>query len=87
MANIKSSKKDIRRIITRTNRNRSVKSKLKTLHKKWQEALSNKNAAETEQSMRDYISALEKASKRNLIHRNKVSRHKSICMQKTKQLA
>lgn len=70
MANLKSSKKDIRRIARRTERNTVVSSRLKTLRKK---ALgeaddSNKQA---------YSSALDKAVKSGVIHKNKASREKS----------
>ena len=85
MANIKSSKKDIRRIITRTERNRHIKSKLKTLYKKWQQAAANKDVEEAKASMKVYISALDKASKKNIVHRNKVNRRKSLCMKRTEQ--
>ncbi len=70
MANLKSSKKDIRRIAARTARNAAVKSRLKTLRKKALGEAPTENKAE-------YASALDKAVKAGVIHRNKAAREKS----------
>jgi small subunit ribosomal protein S20 len=70
MANLKSSKKDVRRIGRRTERNRAVKTKLKTLRKKVVAEASDSNKT-------DYVSALDKAAKTGIIHPNKVDREKS----------
>ena len=80
MANIKSSKKDIRRIAKRTPHNRQVRTRLKTLQKKWKSAGSGDDPASKE-AARVYVSALDKAAKRNIIHPNKASRQKSACAQ------
>jgi small subunit ribosomal protein S20 len=70
MANLKSSKKDIRRIARRTERNTIVSSRLKTLRKKaLGEAPAEDKAA--------YASALDKAVKTGVIHRNKANSEKS----------
>lgn len=70
MANLKSSKKDIRRIVRRTERNAAVKSRLKTLRKKaLGEAPAEDKAA--------YASAIDKAVKSGVVHKNKASREKS----------
>lgn len=70
MANLKSSKKDIRRIVRRTERNTATSSRLKTLRKK---ALGE--ASDTDKSA--YASALDKAVKSGVIHKNKANREKS----------
>lgn len=70
MANLKSSKKDIRRISRRTERNTAVKSRLKTLRK------SAVGEASPDVKKR-YASALDKAVKAGVIHPNKASREKS----------
>lgn len=70
MANLKSSKKDIRRISRRTERNGAARSQLKTLRK----------SAVGEASAEDksaYASALDKAVKGGVIHPNKANREKS----------
>lgn len=70
MANLKSSKKDIRRITRRTERNTAVKSRLKTLRKRAVgEATPEDKAA--------YASALDKAVKSGVIHKNKADTEKS----------
>jgi small subunit ribosomal protein S20 len=76
MANIKSSKKDIRRIARRTERNRQVRSRLKTLQKQAAAASQSDDANAAGEAARAYVSALEKASKSNVVHPNKVSRAK-----------
>ncbi len=70
MANLKSSQKDTRRIARRTERNRAVKSRLKTLRKKLV-------AEQTDDNKVAYESALDKAVKSGVVHPNKVSREKS----------
>lgn len=74
MANLKSSKKNTRKIAKQTARNRQVKSKIKTLRKnvKLAEKPEDKKAA-----ARLLVSALDKAAKTNVIHANKARRHKS----------
>ena len=70
MANLKSSKKDVRRIAKRTERNRAVKSRLKTLRKKLVTEVNDENKAA-------YASAVDKAVKAGVLHPNKASREKS----------
>ena len=76
---LKSSIKDTRRIITRTARNRTIKSRLKTLRQNLSESVENKDKTEIKEAAKNYVSALDKAVKRGIIHRNKASRHKSEC--------
>ncbi|HCJ12510.1 MAG: 30S ribosomal protein S20 [Verrucomicrobia bacterium GWF2_51_19] len=77
MANKRASKKSIRQTIKRTERNRQVRSKLKTMQKKVAAAAQSGNAAEVKACSEAYISALDKAVKINIVHPNKASRHKS----------
>ena len=70
MANLKSSKKDIRRIAARTERNTVTKSRIKTLRKK---AIGDASVADKGA----YASALDKAVKSGVVHKNKVAREKS----------
>ena len=70
MANLKSSKKDIRRIARRTERNTATRSRLKTLRKK---AIGE--ASDADKSA--YASAVDKAVKAGVMHKNKASREKS----------
>ena len=71
MANLKSSKKDVRRIETRSARNRGVKSRLKSLAKK------AAAPGAGEEDRRVYVSALDRAAKSGVIHENRAKRQKS----------
>jgi small subunit ribosomal protein S20 len=77
MANTKSAEKNARKNSSRYERNRAVKTKLKTLEKKFQSSLESKDGEETRESARIFISALDKAAKSALVHRNKVARKKA----------
>lgn len=81
MANKKSALKYIRKTEGRTLRNRQVKSRLKTLSKKVDAAAQQGDQEKLRASVRQFISALDKACKNNLVHPNKVARHKSRCAQ------
>lgn len=79
MANTKSALKYIRKTETRTLRNRQVKSRLKTLSKKVEAAVEVNDKDALVLAVRIYISALDKAGKIGLVHRNKIARHKARC--------
>ena len=79
MANIKSSIKDIRKTRTRTARNRTVRSELKTLIKKFRDARDGEDAEAKKTAARELVSALDKAAKRNIVHANLARRHKANC--------
>ena len=79
MANSKSALKNIRKNKARYLRNRTVTSRLKTLEKAFVTAIENKNQDEAKSAATVFLSALDKASKSNLVHQNKVSRKKSRC--------
>jgi len=77
MANLKASKKDIKNIKKRTARNRQIKTSLKSLEKKVKSLIQNQKPSEDIlKTTRKYISSLDKASKKNIIHRNKANRLK-----------
>lgn len=75
MANLQASKKDIRKIAKRTLRNRMIRSELKSLGQRLRKAAGDPEAAQL--LARNYVSALDKAAKRGVIHRNKAIRQKS----------
>ena len=77
MANIKSARKDIRRSAKRGQRNRQVCSRLKTLGKKVRKLVEQEDMSLFEPVSREYVSALDKAAKKGIIHRNKAIRVKS----------
>ena len=78
MANTKSAIKNHRKTIARTLHNRSRKSRIKTLAKKVQELAADGSDKEALKSAAiDFMSAMDKAAKTNLIHANKASRAKA----------
>ena len=79
MANSKSALKTIRKNKARYLRNRAVASKLKTLEKHFVGAVEGKNKDEATKAGTAFISALEKANKANIVHKNKIARKKSRC--------
>ena len=79
MANSKSALKNIRKNKARHLRNRAVASKLKTLEKHFVGAVEGKNKDEATKAGTAFISALEKANKTNIVHKNKIARKKSRC--------
>lgn len=77
MANLKASKKNIRRIAKETSRNRTVKSTLKTLAKKVLLGAKGEDKEGLKSAAVEFVSLLDKAAKRNIIHPNKASRQKA----------
>lgn len=78
MANLKSSKKDIKRIAKRTLVNKSVKSSLKTYVKKAKAAAGD--AEKGEAALSTAVKALDKAAQRGIIHKKQAARRKSRLM-------
>jgi len=79
MANTQSALKNIRKNRTNYLRNRSASSKLKTLEKNFLSAVEKKDKDASQLSAKNLISALDKATKSNLVHPNKVARKKASC--------
>ncbi len=79
MANTQSALKNIRKNRTNYLRNRSAASRLKTLEKNFLSQVEEKNQSGATAAAASLISALDRACKGNLIHRNKVARKKSRC--------
>ncbi len=81
MPNTKSAKKDL--LISRRNheRNRSVKSRLKTLRTKATAAIKT-DAASSLGAVKDALKALDSAATKGIIHPNTAARRKSRLMKK-----
>jgi small subunit ribosomal protein S20 len=79
MANLRSSKKDIRRSARHSARNRSVRMALRTLAKKVANLRAGEDSTATRSAAIAYVSALDRAAKKGIIHRNRASRGKSAC--------
>ena len=74
MANIKSAKKRILVTATRTARNKSMKSAVKTSIKKVEAAVAAKNKEEAQTALVNAISTIAKAAKKGVYHKNNAAR-------------
>jgi small subunit ribosomal protein S20 len=77
VANLKSSKKDIRKAEKRRIRNKAQKTYLRTLKKKINKFLEEGKLEEAKQTFRIYCRYLDRASRKKLIHRRQADRRKS----------
>ena len=77
MANTRSAAKQARASLRRGAQNKSIKSRLHTLEKKFLAAVAAKKAEDANAVYRLLTSALDKAAKTQVIHRNNASRKKS----------
>jgi small subunit ribosomal protein S20 len=77
MANTKSAIKAARKSLRFTDRNRGTKTRLKTLRKRLDALIAAKDAAGTKSAAAAYVSAMDKAAKVGVVHRNAASRAKS----------
>lgn len=80
MANIKSQIKRNKTNEKRRIRNKGVRSRMHTMEKAAVEAAGTDSADET---LRNAISAIDKAAQRNVIHKNAAARRKSRLIKKT----
>ncbi len=74
MANIKSAKKRIKVIETKTLRNKMIKSKIKTLTKKVNAAVAAGNKETSLVAFKEAEVALKKAGAKGIFHKNTVAR-------------
>ena len=74
MANIKSAKKRIKVIETRTLRNKAIKSKVKTVTKKVEAAVAAGDKELAQANLKVAISEIEKACSKGVYHKNTVAR-------------
>ena len=77
MANTKSAIKAARKTIRLTDRNRGVKTRLKTLRKQLDELLAKKDVAAGKTAAAAYVSAMDKAVKSGVVHKNAAARGKA----------
>ncbi len=74
MANIKSAKKRIKVIETKTLRNKMIKSKVKTLIKKVDAAVAAGNKTEAVSALKEATVAIDKACAKGVYHKNNAAR-------------
>jgi small subunit ribosomal protein S20 len=77
MANTQSAIKAARKAVRLTLRNKAVKTRIKTLHKGFDAAVKSGDAAKAKAAGIAYVSAMGKAVKSGVVHRNAASRAKS----------
>lgn len=74
MANIKSAKKRIKVINTKTERNKAIRSKVKTLIKKVEAAVAAKDASAAKAALVVATKEIDKACSKGIYHKNNASR-------------
>jgi small subunit ribosomal protein S20 len=77
MANTQSAIKAARKSTRLALRNKAMNTRLKTLHKGFDAAIKSGDAAKAKEAGRAYLSAVDKAVKSGVVHRNAASRAKS----------
>ena len=77
MPNTKSAERRMRNSARKQLRNRSVKSRLKSLEKRYAAALKTANRGDASAALHNALSAFDKAVKAGVIHRNMADRKKS----------
>ena len=77
MANTKSAIKAARKTVRLTERNRGVKTRLKSLRKRLDSLIAAKDAAGGKNAAAAYVSAMDKAVKSGVVHKNAASRAKA----------
>jgi small subunit ribosomal protein S20 len=86
VANIKSQIKRNRQNLTAHERNKSVKSALKTAVRKFNEAVEAGNADEARSLAREANKALDKAASKGVIHKNQAANRKGAVSRKAASL-
>ena len=87
MANIKSAKKRILVTETKTARNKSIKSAVKTSIKKVEAAVATKNKEEAQAALTSAISTITKAANKGVYHKNNAARKVSRLTKLVNELA
>ncbi len=87
MANIKSAKKRIQVIATKTARNRSIRSAVKTQTKKVVVAVEAKDLAAAQTALVVAVKAIDKACAKGVFHKNTAARKKSTLARLVKTIA
>ena len=86
MANIKSSAKRAALGAAANERNKAARSLMRTNLKKFDSAISEGNREEAEAAFKVATKTVDRAATKNLIHRNKAARRKSIMMRQLNAL-
>ena len=87
MANIKSAKKRILVIATRTARNKAIKSEVKTMVKKVYAAIDSKDQEAAKTALRAAAATMAKATSKGVYHKNTTSRKISRLQKAVNEMA
>ena len=87
MPNIKSSKKDVIRSKVAYEKNKALKTALKTVLKKFDAAVAGDDRAAAEVAYKNAVKAVDQAALKGLLHKNNVARKKSSMTLKLNKLA
>ena len=87
MPNIKSAKKRVKVEARNNLRNRKVKSEIKTIVKKFDAAIAEKNADAASEIYREVSGVFDKAVLKGIIHKNMAARRKSSLSKKLNAIA
>lgn len=79
--------KETRKNVVRHRTNTKIKNEIKQLIKDVNQAIAAKNADAAKKTILEAFSALDKAAKKNILHKNNVDRKKSRMAVKLKALA
>ena len=77
LPNIKSAKKRVKVIETKTLRNQMIKTNLKTTIKKFEAAVATGDHAAAEAAHKNAVQAVDKAVNKGILHKNTAARKKS----------
>ncbi|MBF7082594.1 30S ribosomal protein S20 [Desulfallas sp. Bu1-1] len=77
MPNIKSAAKRVRITRKRTERNRRIKSNLRTAIRRFREAMAGENREEAQMRLRRALITIDKAVTKGVLHKNTAARKKS----------
>ncbi|MDI3534446.1 MAG: small subunit ribosomal protein [Thermosediminibacterales bacterium] len=86
MPNIKSAKKRVKIIAIRTKRNSSIKTRIKTAIKKFEDTLNNGNLEDAKNALIRAVKIIDKAAGKGVIHKNTAARKKSNLYKKFNRL-
>ena len=84
MANSKSALKRVRQIKSRTDRNKVLRTRVKSLRKKTLEAAQAGNAEEAQNTLKQLASAVDQAQKKGIYHKNKAANLRSKTVKSVK---
>ena len=87
MANIKSAKKRIKVIATKTERNKAIKSEIKTYIKKVEAAVAAKDAAAAKEALLIASKKIDMAASKGIYHKNNAARKVSRLSKAVNEMA